>query len=291
MLSLLTQLLPQELRSTLSEDGASVLLFDDVNCLNQVDGPSAIASGAINFAGISYATDGTDDGLKRYHVALTDPIGNNSTCTSIGLSYTLDNIGPTVTVNQLSTQIDPTNVQPIVFDVIFNEEIDPASFTATDITENGTAVGTTWTILPSSDNISFQISANGITGDGNVVPSIAAAAVTDIAGNPNLASTSSDNVVFVDTTPPVVNITSAPTIESTNDQAWPVAGTCSEPGEEVEIILEPGNIPGNILPTTSPILCQADGTWSAVIDTRSINIDGTYNLQAIHYVPISANKQ
>ena len=52
-----------------------------------------------------------------------------------------------VAVNQKSGQVDPTNIAPVEFDIVFSEEINPASFTTSDITQNGSATGITWALL------------------------------------------------------------------------------------------------------------------------------------------------
>ena len=56
-----------------------------------------------------------------------------------------------------------------------------------------------WQIGSSVDNKTFQISASGITDDGTVIASIDVGMVDDLAGNSNIASTSTDNNVEVDT--------------------------------------------------------------------------------------------
>ncbi|MCO4793980.1 MAG: Ig-like domain-containing protein, partial [Bacteriovoracaceae bacterium] len=63
--------------------------------------------------------------------------GNNnastSTDNSVNYKTTID-----VTVNQNGGQQDPTSSTPVVFDVVFSEAINPATFTTADITQNGT---------------------------------------------------------------------------------------------------------------------------------------------------------
>ena len=48
-----------------------------------------------------------------------------------------------------------------------------------------------------------------MTGSGTVIASIAAGVAQDAAGNPNIASTSTDNTVTYDVTPPTVTINQA----------------------------------------------------------------------------------
>lgn len=112
-----------------------------------------------------------------------------------------DTIRPTVTVNQSSTQIDPSPVLPIKFDILFSEAIDPNSFTVSDITQNGSASGITW-LLTTSDNRSWSLTAVASTSYGTINPQIAANIVSDLAGNNNQASTTTDSLVtYYDPTP------------------------------------------------------------------------------------------
>jgi hypothetical protein len=133
-----------------------------------------------------------------------DPAGNNntaSTSTDNNVTYN-DDVRPTVTVNQVSTQADPTNQFPILFSVVFSEPISANTFVPADITQNGTATGITWKITDSGDHATFTLSATAVTGVGTLVPSIKANRVTDLLGNTNQASTSTDNSVTYTTTAP-----------------------------------------------------------------------------------------
>ena len=141
---------------------------------------------------------------------VSDLAGNTNTLgTSTDNTVTyLDTVAPTVTVNQASTQADPTSVLPIRFSVVFSEPIIASIFTPADITQNGTATGIMWSITNSGDNRNFTLSATALTGSGTLIPSIAANRVTDLVGNINVASTSTDNSV---THTPAVTPTRTPT--------------------------------------------------------------------------------
>jgi hypothetical protein len=58
-----------------------------------------------------------------------------------------------------------------------------------------TATGITWNIVNSGGDTNFTLSATAITGAGTLIPTIPAGAVTDLVGNGNTASTSTDNSV------------------------------------------------------------------------------------------------
>jgi len=120
-----------------------------------------------------------------------------------------DNVSPTVTINQSSTQTDPTGILPVKFTVVFSEPIIASIFTPSDITQSGTATGITWSIADSGDHKTFTLSATAVTGRGTLIPSIAANRVTDFIGNNNTASTSTDNTVTYETTAPTVTVNQA----------------------------------------------------------------------------------
>src|SRR5215207_7613096 len=135
---------------------------------------------------------------------VTDLAGTgNLASTSTDNSVTfVDNAPPTVTVNQASAQSDPASALPISFVVVFSEPLLPGTFTTADITQTGTATGITWTITnPLNDQRNFSLQATAVTGAGTLIPSIAANTVTDLAGNNNTASTSTDNTVTFNVTP------------------------------------------------------------------------------------------
>ncbi len=139
--------------------------------------------------------------------AVQDAAGNqNASSTSTDNVITYDTVVPTVTLEQSIAQADPVGFTPIEFDVVFSEPIVVATFTASDITQIGTATGITWEIINSGDNQNFTVRALSIEFSGSVAPSILAGAIQDLAGNNNLASTSLDNVVTFDASGTTVTI-------------------------------------------------------------------------------------
>ncbi|GIV82964.1 MAG: hypothetical protein KatS3mg051_2318 [Anaerolineae bacterium] len=150
------------------------------------------------------------DGNERFEDIPTVPDTGSGTppIVDMGAYEGQDTIAPAVTVNQASTQADPTNSAPIYFIAVFSEPISTTTFTAGDVSLSGsTAPGATVTgvtqIAP-NDGTTFQITIGGMTGSGTVMVSIPAGGVQDPAGNGNLASTSSDNSVTYDVTAPGV---------------------------------------------------------------------------------------
>nr|BFD62548.1 hypothetical protein BdHM001_12290 [Bdellovibrio sp. HM001] len=136
-------------------------------------------------------------------------IGKNSASveqaltSATSVTWTQDLTAPTLTINQKVGQADPTNALPVEFTIVASEAV--TNFAAADITQSGTATGITWN-LSTSDNITWSLKATAITGAGTLIPSITANKLTDVAGNNNTASTSSDNQVVYETTKPSLTI-------------------------------------------------------------------------------------
>ena len=147
--------------------------------------------------------------------AATNP-NTASTSTDNTVTYNVDEgdvTPPTVTINQAATQVDPTSVSPIVFDVVFSEPV--TGFTTGDVTLNSTA-GTPLVGTVAGSGTTYTVSVTGMTQDGDVTASLAAGIAQDAATNPNTASTSTDNTVTYnfdegDHTPPTVTINQAAT--------------------------------------------------------------------------------
>lgn len=133
---------------------------------------------------------------------VADPAGNlNFASTSTDNSVTYDLTKPSVTVNQHASQTDPVNSLPIQFTVVFSEAVQPASFTVSDIRQTGSASGIVWNLI-NVNSTTWTLQATSVGVAGTLVPSILANQVLDIAGNQNNASTSTDNSVLYDITPP-----------------------------------------------------------------------------------------
>jgi hypothetical protein len=119
---------------------------------------------------------------------------------------TFDGVAPSVTINQLQARRTRATAPRFSSPLTFSEAV--TGFTAGDVTLGGTA-GPTTAIVSGGPTI-YQVSVSGMTSDGTVTASIAAGVAADAAGNPNTASTSTDNVVGYDGTVPTVTVDQAP---------------------------------------------------------------------------------
>jgi hypothetical protein len=154
-----------------------------------------------------------------------------------------DDVRPSVTVNQAASQPDPATSLPITFNVVFSEPIISSIFTASDITQNGTATGVTWNITDTGDHMRFTLQATGTTSYGTLKPSIAANRVTDLVGNDNTPSTSTDNtvsyIVVPTATPTATPTPTNPLSIVISEIAW--AGTRASSDDEWIELYNPTN--------------------------------------------------
>ncbi len=127
--------------------------------------------------------------------AAVDLLENPSLETTFTIDYDLS--PPSAIISKAGGQLEHTASLPVNFTVAFDEAINPASFTASDIVQSGTASGVTWTITDSGDQTTFTLAATAISGTlGSLIPSISAGSISDLAGNSVGASTGSGNKVF-----------------------------------------------------------------------------------------------
>ena len=165
-------------------------------------GGSGVASFECQLDGGAWATcvspkgyTGLIEGSHTFQVRATDAAGNTDP-TPAGYSWLIDVTSPSVTINQASTQADPTGGIPINFTVVFSEAV--SGFTTGDVTLSGTAGATTATVSggPTTYNVAVSgMTVSNVTASGTVIATLAAGAAHDAAGNGNAASTSTDNSV------------------------------------------------------------------------------------------------
>jgi hypothetical protein len=123
-------------------------------------------------------------------VTATDAAGNPDPSPATR-SFTVDTTGPTVTVEQAAGQVDPTNVSPVRFTVVFSEPV--TGFDPADVVLGGTAGAVTAVV--SGSGTTYTVAVSGMTRDGTVTAAVPQGAVSDAAGNASTASTSRDNTV------------------------------------------------------------------------------------------------
>ena len=103
--------------------------------------------------------------------------------------------GLAVTVNQAAGQADPTATTPINFTVVFSSAV--TNFVTGDVTIGGTAGGVKVATVTGSGT-TYNVAVTGMSTAGTVIATVAAAVASDLAGNSNTVSTSTDNSVTWD---------------------------------------------------------------------------------------------
>jgi hypothetical protein len=129
--------------------------------------------------------------------AASDALGNLSLpSTSTDNGITIDNVAPTVTINQAINQSDPASTQPIRFTVIFNELV--TGLEATDVSFAGSTANVSTAVVNVTGSGSvYNVTVSNITSGGTVRVSIGSGAVQDARGNLNSASISTDNTITI----------------------------------------------------------------------------------------------
>jgi Big-like domain-containing protein len=212
-------------------------------------------------------------GTYTVQATQTDTAGN--VATSSANTFAVDTTGPSVTVNQKAGQSDPASALPIAFTVTFNEPV--TGFTSADVTRGGTSTG--GTVAVTGSGASYEISLSGGVTDGTVTFSIAAARATDLAGNNNTASTSTDNTVTYDGTAPALTLTTPANGSASTDTTPAISGAAGNAATDsttvtVKIYNGTGT-GGSVVETLTPTRTAA--TWSTTAATLA---QGTYTVQA-----------
>ena len=174
-------------------ENSTVTLYSNSGCSNAISAATAL-SGA---SGQTITTNTLNaNASTTIYAKAVDGVTNESICTSM-IVYTHDDIAPTISsFGRAVGQSAFTNSLPMNFAVRFSEAIDPTTFTASDISNTGTAAGVTWTVSDSGDHKNFTVAATAAA-NGTLKPSFAASAVNDPAGNMiSSVSTSSNDVAY-----------------------------------------------------------------------------------------------
>lgn len=141
----------------------------------------------------SIVASSMSDGVHSLTATATDTAGNESV-PSTALGVTIDTVKPSVTINRASGQADPASAAPIVFTVVFDENV--SGFIGSDVSLAGSALPASVTL--SDGPATYSVSVGSVDREGLVTASIPSGIAEDLAGNTNTAGSSSDNTVEVD---------------------------------------------------------------------------------------------
>ena len=199
------------------------------------------------------------NGANEVIAIVTDGVGNSST-DATNNEVVIDTVMPVApTVDSLLTN----DATPLVTGTAEAGSTNTIIFGGATFTITANVFGQwlldTGAVTP--DSGTFAPDVNGVN-DVAVVSS-------DAAGNS--AADTSSNEITIDTTGPVLTITSAPIAISQNASAYGVGGTCSAADGSVTVII------AGATPVSRTVICFA-GTWSASFDVGAI-ADGADVLQ------------
>src|SRR5206468_870278 len=150
---------------------------------------------------VSWNTTAASNGSHTPTAAARDAAGNRTTSAPVTVTVFNDTTQLSVTIDQAAGQADPTSASPINFTAVFSEPV--SGFTGTGVTISGTAGGIK-TATVSGGPSTYNVAVSGMSSAGTVIASIPAGVAQDAAGNPNTASTSTDNSVTFNFVSPVV---------------------------------------------------------------------------------------
>ena len=210
-------------------------------------------------------------------VTVTDNNGLSFTGeTTVNVTDVPDETPPSVTLEQAIGQLDPTNVSPVTFTVIFSESV--SGFDASDIDLSSSTVSGLLNVIVTDTtpaHTTFNVAVSGMSSNGNVIAIVRAGAAVDTTGNASLISSSVDNkVVFsTDTTPPLVTINQAASQpDPTNVSPVDFTVTFSEPitGFDVSDMILSGTA-GATTATISQIAPNDETTFNVAVSGMSAN--------------------
>ena len=165
-----------------AETGSSVTLFANSVSVGTgtANSPWSITSSVL--ADDSYSITAT----------CTDVAGNESPL-SDSLSVVIDTTSPSVAIALGATQTSPALSGPARFTATFSEDV--VGFETEDVMVSGTAAGAAM-VSGSQDQYSITVETTRV--EGSIIIGISALVAEDLAGNPNLAASAVNNIVYLD---------------------------------------------------------------------------------------------
>lgn len=146
---------------------------------------------------------------------VNDSFSNAANLDASGLSLPslagvlVDAVPPTLTINHVTS--DPTNNPLVTYSFAFSEDIDPASFTTSDIVAAGSANPTlagAGIITVTPDSLYHVILAP--QNDGLAIANLSFGSISDVAGNTHNATNNANNQVNYDGSPPSITSVTPP---------------------------------------------------------------------------------
>ncbi len=259
--------------------GESVSGFDTSDLTLVTTGTASGSVGTITGSGpytvtVTGVTGDGSLGLRVNANSVLDTSGNPNPQSNVA-SVAVDHTSPTVTIEQAVGQVDPANVGPVVFTVLFSEPV--TGFDPSDVDVSASTVGGTLVAAVTGSGAGYTVSVTGMSGTGDVIASIPADAASDAAGNGTLASTSSDNTVAFDGVVPIVGVATAiGQATPTNTSPIQFVVQFSEPvtGFDASDVTFPGHTAGGTL-----VAVTAGGPQNYTVAVTGMTTSGTVSIQ------------
>ena len=240
---------------TVSEPTATVTVTITDSNGNVIETQTPAVDGSGNW---SFDTTTLTEGTYTAEATAVDSGGNTSTPASV--SFTIDVTDPTVTLDTPADNSDLTDNTPTV-----SGTAEVGSTVTVEITDsNGNVVETQTPTVDVNGNWTFDAAQ---LADGAYTVE---ATATDDAGN---ATTAGPNTFTVDTSAPVLTVSTPTDGSSTNDDTPEISGNIDDPGATVTVVVLDDQ--GNAIETLTPTV-DANGDWS--IDASQL-AEGTYSVQ------------
>ena len=143
------------------EDGTTIELYEEAACSGAPVDSATVSGGAFSLSGITYATDGSDDGLHSYFAVITDV----RTCFDTGLSYTLESpgLGTQPAFALLGNGNDDATIVTLELGTLFTY-VSADGSTTTDYGSAADPAGTLFTIPNTSQGDQVTIDEGGVMG-------------------------------------------------------------------------------------------------------------------------------
>ena len=262
---------------TVTYVGASAITLN-ASDINVTTSGTATASVSVTGSGTSTRTVTfhtiSGNGTLRFSIAAgsaTDAAGNAAAATALSSSVFVDNTAPTLTVGAPSTTL--TRTGPVTYTVTYTGAttvtLAPSHVT---LYPTGTAAATIG--VSGTGNTTRTVTLSGITGDGSLAISIAAASASDVAGN--VAEGTGISTAFnVDNTGPTVSV-GAPSVSSTT--VGPVTFPVTYSGA-TSVTLATGNVTLSKTGTANAaVSVTGSGTTSRTVTLSGVTGEGTLGI-------------
>ncbi|MBC7713566.1 MAG: S8 family serine peptidase [Rhizobacter sp.] len=257
-------------------DAASISLIDSDVILNK----TGTANGTATVTGsgsttrtitITGVTGNGTIGVKLAAGTAIDTSGNLALASGSSSNFIVDNVRPTLAISAPSALISKTG--PITYTITYSGAT-AISLAAGNITLNKTGTADGLVAVTGTGITTRTVTISGITGDGTLGISLAAATATDDAGNASLASSASTTFA-ADNTPPPISIGTPSKLGTTSG---PVTYTITYSGASA-VSLTSANVTLNKTGSANgTVAVSGSGTTTRVVTISGVTGNGSLGI-------------